>query len=101
MRARAAGKENQCWRLAAFRHGLLWLFFVLCLFVLRLQKLRGKRLDHEHHDMSEQHEPAGAAMYPAIPCLAGDIAPFDDAQGRLRQGGTCSMLPQANLVSIS
>jgi hypothetical protein len=24
--------------------------------------------------MSEKHEPAGAAMYPAIPHLAGDIA---------------------------
>jgi hypothetical protein len=38
------------------------------------QELRGGRLDHEHHDMSEKHEPAGAAIYPAIPRLAGDIA---------------------------
>jgi hypothetical protein len=37
--------------------------------------------------MSEKHKPAGAAMDPAIPRLAGDSAPFDDAQGRLRQGG--------------
>jgi hypothetical protein len=26
-------------------------------------------------------------MHQAIPRLMGDIAPFDDAQGRLRQGG--------------
>jgi hypothetical protein len=37
--------------------------------------------------MNETREAAGAAMYQAIPRLAGDIAPFDDAQGRLRQGG--------------
>jgi hypothetical protein len=37
--------------------------------------------------MSEKHDPAGAAMDQAIPRLAGDIAPFDYAQGRLWQGG--------------
>jgi hypothetical protein len=37
--------------------------------------------------MSGKYEPAGAVMYPAIPRLARDIAPFDDAQGRRRQGG--------------
>ncbi|MFP4440437.1 MAG: hypothetical protein ACLFVO_24645 [Chloroflexaceae bacterium] len=31
-------------------------------------------MDHEHHDMSEKHEPAGAAMDQAIRRLAGDIA---------------------------
>jgi hypothetical protein len=37
--------------------------------------------------MSEHREAASAAMYQAIPHVAGNIAPFDDAQGRLRQGG--------------
>jgi hypothetical protein len=37
--------------------------------------------------MSEHRETANAAMYQAIPRLAGDIAPFDYAQGRLWQGG--------------
>jgi hypothetical protein len=37
--------------------------------------------------MSEHCETVNADRYPAIPYLAGDIAPFDDAQGRLRQGG--------------
>jgi hypothetical protein len=31
-------------------------------------------LDHEHHDKSETHETANAAMYLVIPCLAWDIA---------------------------
>jgi hypothetical protein len=44
----------------------------MCLGYLRA--LRGGRLDHEDHEMSEKHEPAGAAMYPALPRLAGDIA---------------------------
>jgi hypothetical protein len=44
-------------------------------------------LDQEQHEMNETCETANAAMYPAIPRLAGDIAPFDYAQGRLRQGG--------------
>jgi hypothetical protein len=44
-------------------------------------------LDHEQLDMSETREPANADRYPAIPRLAGDIAPFDYAQGRLWQGG--------------
>jgi hypothetical protein len=48
-------------------------------------------LDHEHHEISEKHEPAGAAMYQAILRLAGDIAPFDYAQGRLRQCGRFSI----------
>jgi sRNA-binding regulator protein Hfq len=37
--------------------------------------------------MSETHETATADMDQAIPRLAGDIAPFDDAQVRLRPGG--------------
>jgi hypothetical protein len=37
--------------------------------------------------MSETRETANADRYQAIPGLAWDIAPFDDAQGRLRQGG--------------
>jgi hypothetical protein len=45
-------------------------------------------LDHERRDMSERRETANADMQQAIPRLAGDIAPFDDAQGRLRQGRT-------------
>jgi hypothetical protein len=44
-------------------------------------------LDHEHHDMNETRETATAERYPAIPHVAGYIAPFDYAQGRLRQGG--------------
>jgi hypothetical protein len=36
--------------------------------------------------MSEQRETTSADMDQAIPHSAGDIAPFDDAQGRLRQG---------------
>jgi hypothetical protein len=39
-----------------------------------LQELRSERLDHEHHDMRETHEPAGAVMDQAIPRLAGDNA---------------------------
>jgi hypothetical protein len=45
-------------------------------------------LDHERRDMSEHRETANADMQQTIPRLAGDIAPFDDAQGRLRQGRT-------------
>jgi hypothetical protein len=41
--------------------------------------------------MNENRETANAETYPAILRLAGDIAPFDDAQGRLRQGGTFSV----------
>jgi hypothetical protein len=37
--------------------------------------------------MSEKRETGSAAMHQALPHLAADIAPFDDAQGRLRQGG--------------
>jgi hypothetical protein len=44
-------------------------------------------LDHERREMNENRETATADMYPAIPHVAGDSAPFDDAQGRLRQGG--------------
>jgi hypothetical protein len=51
------------------------------------QELRGGSLDHECREMSETRETANADRYQAIPGLAGDIAPFDDAQGRLRQGG--------------
>jgi hypothetical protein len=38
--------------------------------------------------MSETRETANAAMHQAIPGLVADIAPFDYAQGRLRQGGS-------------
>jgi hypothetical protein len=31
-------------------------------------------LDHERREMSEKRETANAAMYPAIPCLTGNIA---------------------------
>jgi hypothetical protein len=55
------------------------------------ETLRGGRLNHEHHDMSETCETATADMDQAIPRLAGDIAPFDYAQGRLRQGGKRSI----------
>jgi hypothetical protein len=41
--------------------------------------------------MSEHRETANADMQQAIPGLTGDIAPFDDAQGRLRQGGRFSI----------
>jgi hypothetical protein len=37
--------------------------------------------------MSETREMANAAMDQAILRLVGDIAPFDYAQGRLRQDG--------------
>jgi hypothetical protein len=37
--------------------------------------------------MSETCETGNADMAQAIPGLVGDIAPFDYAQGRLRQGG--------------
>jgi hypothetical protein len=37
--------------------------------------------------MSENCETANANMDQAILCLTWDIAPFDYAQGRLRQGG--------------
>jgi hypothetical protein len=78
-------------------------------------------LDHEEHDMSEQRETVSTDMDQAIPRLAEDRAPFDDAQGRLRQGGrtlifftnfwlfepkvrekdkSSTMLPQANPASI-
>jgi hypothetical protein len=53
--------------------------------------LRGGDLDHENHDMSETHETANADMQQAIPGLVADIAPFDYAQGRLRQGGRFSI----------
>jgi len=42
--------------------------------IFDIHAVRGGRLDHEHHDMSETREPAGAAMDQAIPHLAGDIA---------------------------
>jgi hypothetical protein len=42
--------------------------------------------------MNETREAAGAAMYQAIPRLAGGIAPFDYAQGRLRPGGSYQIL---------
>jgi hypothetical protein len=48
-------------------------------------------LDHEHHEVSETRETANADMHQAIPGLVADIAPFDDAQGRLRQGGRFSI----------
>jgi hypothetical protein len=41
--------------------------------------------------MNETRETDTAAMDQAILRLAGDIAPFDDAQGRLRQSGTFSI----------
>jgi hypothetical protein len=37
----------------------------------KLHKLRGRRLDHEQHEMSENRETTNAAMYPAILHLAG------------------------------
>jgi hypothetical protein len=52
-----------------------------------LMELCGGRLDHEHHEMSENRETTNADMQQAIPGLVADIAPFDDAQGRLWQGG--------------
>jgi hypothetical protein len=48
-------------------------------------------LDHEHHEVSETRETANADMHQAIPGLVADIAPFDYAQGRLRQGGRFSI----------
>jgi hypothetical protein len=44
--------------------------------------------------MNENRETANAETYPAILRLAGDIAPFDDAQGRLRQGGNSRSFSQ-------
>jgi len=40
----------------------------------KLQELRGRCLDHEHHDMNEPRETTTAERYPAIPHVAGDIA---------------------------
>jgi hypothetical protein len=40
----------------------------------QLQELRGGRLDHENHDMSEKRETANADMQQTIPRLTGDIA---------------------------
>ncbi len=73
--------------------------------------LRGGRLDHEHHETREKHEPAGAAMYPAIPRLAGDIASgraedFTFSQKNSQREFFCekrhksTMLPPANRASI-
>jgi hypothetical protein len=44
--------------------------------------------------MSEHRETANTDMQQAIPGLTGDIAPFDDAQGRLRQGGRNHLFSQ-------
>jgi hypothetical protein len=41
---------------------------------LKYHESRGGRLDHEHHEMSENHETASAAMNQTIPRLPGDIA---------------------------
>jgi hypothetical protein len=41
--------------------------------------------------MNETRETATADVYPAIARSAGDIAPFDYAQGRLRPGGRFSI----------
>jgi len=49
--------------------------------------------------MRENRETTNAAMDQAISCFAGDIAPFDDAQGRLRQGGRFSILFTKNSLS--
>jgi hypothetical protein len=62
-------------------------------------RLRGERLDHEHHDMSEHRETTTADMQQAIPGLVGDIAPFDYAQGRLRQGGRFQFFFTKKLLS--
>jgi hypothetical protein len=53
----------------------------------QLHDVRGEGLDHEHRDMNETRETATADVYPAIARSVTDSAPFDDAQGRLRQGG--------------
>ncbi|MFP4438556.1 MAG: hypothetical protein ACLFVO_15035 [Chloroflexaceae bacterium] len=65
-------------------------------------------MDHEHHDMSEKHESAGAAMYQAILHLAGYIAPGKAEHARsfsqknsqrefFCEKGKSTMLPQAIL----
>jgi len=57
------------------------------------QELRGRCLDHEHHDMREHREMAHAAMHQAIPGLVADIA-----SGRAEENST--MLPQAHPAMI-
>jgi hypothetical protein len=47
---------------------------LLVSYQVAINSASGEHLDYEHHDMSEKHEPAGAAMYPAILHLAGDMA---------------------------
>jgi hypothetical protein len=49
--------------------------------------------------MSETRETANADMHQAIPGLVADIAPFDYAQGRLRQGGRSHSFSQKNSLS--
>jgi hypothetical protein len=57
----------------------------MCIFPI-LHELRGGCLDHERREMSEKRETVNADMDQTIPRLARVIAPFDYAQGRLRQG---------------
>jgi hypothetical protein len=49
--------------------------------------------------MNEKRETANTGMQQAIPGFDGDIAPFDDAQGRLRQGGRFQSFSQKNSLS--
>jgi hypothetical protein len=51
-------------------------------------------LDHDYHDMNEPRETANADVYQAIARSVKDIAPFDDAQGRLWQGGMEHSFPE-------
>jgi hypothetical protein len=51
-------------------------------------------LDHDYHDMNEPRETANADVYQAIARSVKDIAPFDDAQGRLWQGGWNILFPE-------
>ncbi len=48
--------------------------------------LRGGRLDHEHHDMSEQRETATAAMQQAIPGFDGGYRPIRRRSGQAPAG---------------
>jgi len=65
----------------------------------------------KEHEMSEHCETANTNMYPAIPCLAGDIASGRAEETRpssqkiynvifCEKDRSSTMLPQANLISI-
>jgi hypothetical protein len=54
--------------------------------IFQYHALRGGRLDHEHHDMSEQRETATAAMQQAIPGFDGGYRPIRRRSGQAPAG---------------